>query len=116
MNDDKLLVVGPSKDLSLLNTKYLENKRNEGYTILSYGDSIKRFLELDFYPDYWTFVDPNTVLHFQEEIISGRFNSVELIVPDLYSENCRGFYNCGYTSNSLEINKQLFLISRARFL
>tara|TARA_R110000824_G_scaffold103417_4_gene245705 strand:+ start:11963 stop:12685 length:723 start_codon:yes stop_codon:yes gene_type:complete len=108
MNYSKLFVVGPSFDLKLLNFKGLEKIRNQGYKIFSYGDSIKRFFELNFDPDYWTFVDPNTVLHFQNEIRSGRFSNIELIVPDLYSFGCKNFYDCGYTSNNLEKNKNLF--------
>tara|TARA_R110002110_G_scaffold144583_2_gene333845 strand:- start:192 stop:926 length:735 start_codon:yes stop_codon:yes gene_type:complete len=107
-NCNKLFVVGPSSDLQLLSFEFLEEKRSQGYKIFSYGDSIKRFFELNFDPDYWTFVDPNTVLHFQNEIISGRFRNTELIVPDLYSLGCKNFYDCGYSSINLERNKNLF--------
>lgn len=108
MSCNKLLIVGPSSDLQFVSLEVLEEKRNKGYKILSYGDSIKRFFELNFDPDYWTFVDPTTVLHFQNEIISGKFKTIDLIVPDLYSKNCKRFYDCGYSSNSLERNKKLF--------
>ena len=108
MSCNKLLIVGPSFDLQFLSFEVLEEKRNKGYKILSYGDSVKRFFELNFDPDYWTFVDPNTVLHFQKEIRSGRFSNIQLIVPDLYSFGCKNFYDCGYTSINLEKNKNLF--------
>lgn len=108
INCDKLFVVGPSFDLQLLDLQTLQAKRSQGYKIFSYGDSIKRFFELNFEPDYWTFVDPNTVFHFQDEIKSGKFNNIELIVPDLYSDNCKNFYGCGYSSINLERNKDLF--------
>ena len=82
-NCNKLFVVGPSSDLQLLSFEFLEEKRSQGYKIFSYGDSIKRFFELNFDPDYWTFVDPNTVLHFQNEIISGRF--IKLTISRIFT-------------------------------
>ena len=58
----KILLVGPSPDLKNFDKKYLSEQKQQGYTLFSFGDSIKWFKESQDTPaDFYSLVDPNSI-------------------------------------------------------
>ena len=57
----KLLLLGPSNDLSNFSKEDIIKYKNEGFAIYSFSDSLRFFLNNNLTPDFWTFQDPNTI-------------------------------------------------------
>lgn len=85
MKMEKVLLVGPSKKLESFSLESFENYRKEGYNIISYSDSIDRLKEIDFKPDYYSFIDPATIREPNDE--DSFLNDVELLVADIFGEH-----------------------------
>lgn len=64
----KLLIVGPAIDSSF-NLSFFENKREEGYTILSFSSaSLIFFKDIGFCPDFHTFTDPHSYCYALDRV------------------------------------------------
>lgn len=95
----KILLVGPSSDLKNFDKKYLSEQKQQGYTLFSFGDSIKWFKETQDTPaDFYSFADPNT-LNNQWDILNSDFvkENTTLLVPDLYDNQLSNFYKLKYS-------------------
>ena len=86
-NSSKVLLVGPSYKIADYDLDYFENKRREGYKILSYTGSILYFREIGFAPDYFSWFDPTSVELQPWRILTddkGFFKNTDMLVADLY--------------------------------
>ena len=81
----KLLLIGPSKNLESFSLEDFENYRKEGYTTISYSDSITRLKEINFKPDYYSFYDIETIKKFPKE--DSFLNDIQLLVGDIFDES-----------------------------
>ncbi len=60
LNSSKVLVIGPCPE-TYLNKSYLDEKRSEGYSIVSFSCSSLIFLyDIGFVPDFHAFIDPQS--------------------------------------------------------
>ena len=64
MIDEKILLVGPSSDIKNFNKDYFLKAKEDKFLILSYSDSLRHFLNIKFYPDFWSFIDPFTITRY----------------------------------------------------
>lgn len=99
----KILLVGPSSDVKNFDKKYLSEQKQQGYTLFSFGDSIKWFKETQDTPaDFYSFADPNT-LNNQWDILNSDFvkENTTLLVPDLYDNQLSNFYKLKYSCSWL---------------
>ena len=99
----KILLVGPSPDLKNFDKKYLSEQKQQGYTLFSFGDSIKWFKETQDTPaDFYSFVDPNSINN-QWNILNSDFikRNTTLLVPDLYSNQLSNFFKLKYSCRRL---------------
>jgi len=105
----KILLVGPSHRVTEMDKSYFEEKRDQGFTVVSYTGSIKYLQDIGFTPDYYSFLDPLTIGSKIEKYEQDPyFNSVSLLIADLYSDDLKGFFECGYTCNKLLRRQDLF--------
>jgi len=105
---DKVLIVGPSNDIRNFNRENILKYKSEGFIIFSYSDSLKFFIENNLTPDYFTFLDPFSISHYLNKIEKKYFKNTILITPDLYSDNLKGFFDMGYTCDTLKKNHLLY--------
>tara|TARA_Y100001938_G_scaffold150550_1_gene242011 strand:+ start:4138 stop:4875 length:738 start_codon:yes stop_codon:yes gene_type:complete len=98
----KILIIGPSPDLANFNKEYILNHKSKDYTLFCYADVIKYFKKYNIEPDYFSFVDPNTIDNFYDLIKSGVCKNTSMITPDIYSNNLEGFFKANYTCNHLQ--------------
>lgn len=104
----KLLLVGPSNDLSNFSKEDIIKYKNEGFTTYSFGDSLRFFLNNNLTSDFWTFIDPNTIRFYINEIKNNELKDITLLVGDLYKNNLKGFFKLGYTCNNLKKEPQIY--------
>ncbi len=105
----KLLLVGPSAKIKEYSTDYFKKKKEDGFEVLSYTGSIYHFKKINFKPDYFSFIDPNTIasdINFFES--DSFFNNINLLIADLYREGFKDFFNKGFTCNNLKMRTELF--------
>tara|TARA_Y100000034_G_scaffold132228_2_gene194697 strand:+ start:75 stop:809 length:735 start_codon:yes stop_codon:yes gene_type:complete len=104
----KILLVGPSSRVRNFDHNYFKKKKEENYKIVSYSASIKYFKEIDFKPDYFSFLDPYTIGQDIDLYEKGRFlNDVNLLIADLYENNFQKFFSCGLTCGKLLRDRNL---------
>ena len=104
----KILLVGPSSRVRNFDHNYFKKKKEENYKIVSYSASIKYFKEINFKPDYFSFLDPYTIAVDIDSYEKDSFlNNINLLVADFYEDNFEKFYNCGLTCGRLLKNKSL---------
>jgi len=82
---NKILLVGPSKKLKSFNLEFFEDCKKEGYSIISYSDSIGRLKEIEYKPDYHCFIDPATIRGPSEE--HPFLEDVDLLVADVFGQH-----------------------------
>jgi hypothetical protein len=104
----KILIVGPSNDLYNFSKENLINYKNKGYTIFSYSDSLDFFIKNKIAPDYFSFLDPYTLSHYLDDFNTFNFKNTILLTADIYNNSLRGFFDLGYTCNSLKSNTLLY--------
>ena len=89
-NSSKVLLVGPSYKIADYDIDYFENKRREGYKILSYTGSILYFREIGFAPDYFSWIDPTSVLSQAWSVIAESgdfFKNTDMLTANLFHDN-----------------------------
>ena len=89
-NSSKVLLVGPSYKIADYDIDYFENKRREGYKILSYTGSILYFREIGFAPDYFSWFDPTSALSQAWGAITESgdfFKNTDMLTADLFKNN-----------------------------
>ena len=99
----KLLLVGPSKNLESFSLEDFENHRKEGYTIISYSDSITRLKEINFKPDYYSFYDIETIKKFPKK--DSFLNDIQLLVGDIFDDNIDKDLAFDWFKNFKEVHK-----------
>jgi len=105
----KLLLVGPSSKIKEYSTDYFKEKKEDGFEVLSYTGSIYHFKKINFKPDYFSFIDPNTIASdinlFERDSF---FNNTNLLIADLYRNGFKVFFDKGFTCNNLKMRTELF--------
>lgn len=104
---NKILLVGPSNDITNFDREYFDNKKKENYKLVSFSNSLTRFLDLDILPDYWSFIDPFSVRLYFNDIDEGKLKSVELLTLDLYDDELTKMSKVGYKLKNLDRNKDI---------
>lgn len=99
----KVLLVGPSSRIKEKDKAFFESFREQGYTIICYSGGIYHLAEIDFVPDYFSFMDPftlyyNDFFNYIEKNFSF-FKKVNLLGVDIYSNNLNTFKSYGFTSS-----------------
>jgi hypothetical protein len=102
MIDEKILLVGPSSDIKNFNKDYFLKAREDKFLIVSYSDSLGHFLNIKFYPDFWSFIDPFTIARYLKEIKQHELKNVSLLINNLYKNKFKNFYEAGFTCNALK--------------
>ena len=103
---NKLLVVGPSNDVRNFDADYFLNKKQEGYTTISFSNSLSKFLDLKIEPDIWTFFDPFTVNYYLDIFEKESFNSTSLLTLDLYDRKLTKMVEQGFPLKNISKNKR----------
>lgn len=91
-----LLVVGPGSSIEELSLEKVKDR-----AVLAFGDSTMSFFEThNIYPDYWTFIDPNTVINFIDTLSSSYKSGLKTQTRLLYSsfQGTEDFYAHGFTT------------------
>ncbi len=101
MIDEKILLVGPSSDIKNFGKDYFLKAREDKFLIVSYSDSLEHFLNIKFYPDFWSFIDPFTIARYLKEIKQHELKNVSLLINNLYENKFEKFYDVGLTCNAL---------------
>lgn len=105
----KLLLVGPSAKIKEYGIGYFKEKKEDGFEVLSYTGSIYHFKKIGFKPDYFSFIDPNTIATdidlFERDSF---FNNTNLLIADLYRNGFKDFFDKGFTCNNLKRQTELF--------
>ena len=96
MKDDssKVLLVGPSYKIADYGIDYFKNKRREGYKIVSYTGSILYFREIGFAPDYFSWIDPTSVLSQSWNAITDSgdfFKNTDMLTANLFHDNAAAY-------------------------
>ena len=102
MIDEKILLVGPSSDIKNFNKDYFLKAKEDKFLILSYSDSLRHFLNIKFYPDFWSFIDPFTITRYLKEIKEHEVKNTSLLINNLYKNKFKNFYDAGLTCNALK--------------
>ena len=108
MIDEKILLIGPSSDTKNFNKDYFLKAREDKFLILSYCDSLKHFLNIEFYPDYWSFIDPNCVSRYLKEIKKNQLKNTYLLATDMYANGFEKFYQYGLSCSKLKKKPSLY--------
>ena len=106
---EKLLLVGPSSSIAGYNAGYFEERRRDGFGILAYSGAVRHFKEIGFKPDYFSFIDPNTIsldIDFFEE--DPFLNDTDLLIGELYENGFENFYKTGFSCHGLEGKRDLY--------
>lgn len=115
----KVILLGPVLD-NHISKNFLERKRKEGFSILSFSSSSLVFLhDIGFCPDFHTFIDPQSYCHVIEQIGSDFFKKITFIGQDftthksvletnatLFNKEGAGISNFLSNSNYLNIYKK----------
>ena len=114
----KLLLVGPSRKISECELQHFEKWRAEGYKTLAYSTSLLYLAEIGFNPDYYSFLDPNTIGHcwsFLKEKTELTCNT-ELLVADMYKkDDLTKFDEYGFGITGFRVNPFFKEISTFNF-
>lgn len=102
MINEKILLVGPSSDIKNFNKDYFLKAKEDEFLIVSYSDSLRHFLNIKFYPDFWSFIDPFTITRYFKEIKQHELKSISLLINNLYENKFKNFYEAGFTCNALK--------------
>ena len=105
MKDDssKVLLVGPSYKIADYDLGYFENKRREGYKIISYTGSILYFREIGFAPDYFSWFDPTSALSQVWNAITDSgdfFKNTDMLAADLFHDQSALFKKYGMSTRT----------------
>ena len=105
MKDDssKVLLVGPSYKIADYGIDYFENKRREGYKILSYTGSILYFREIGFAPDYFSWFDPTSVVSQSWSVITESgdfFKNTDMVTSDLFYDQSTLYKKYGMSTST----------------
>lgn len=98
----KILLIGPSSDVTNFNKEYLLKHKEENYKLFCYADVLKFFVTHEVQPDYFSFIDPNTIDNQYDVIKSGFCKNTTIITPNIYHNKLSKFFNIGYTCNHLK--------------
>ena len=103
----KLLLVGPSSTIKNYGVDYLTDAVEFGYTICCYTGAIKHFQDLNFNPDYFSFIDPLTVLQGEEfQWFKSGNKNINLLYFDIYKNDLRKFFDIGFTCRRAQQEKK----------
>ena len=101
----KILLVGTTKKIKDYNLQYFQKAREQGYTIITWSGGITLFRDINFSPDYYSFLDPLSTMWYDEmqHFKNSQLNkNISLILADMYEgifvdkKNCE-YYKIGYT-------------------
>ena len=98
-----LLLVGPSKRIEDHDIDYYNQKKKEGYKVISYSGSLPYLHQIGFAPDYYCFFDPFT-LGQQYHLYKNDpeyFKTINLLIHNLYANEFKIYQRMGFTSNKL---------------
>ena len=98
---EKILLVGPSNDLATFSKENFISYKNQGYSILSYSDSLDYFIKNKIEPDYYSFIDPSTLIHYLNTFDTDFCKNTILLTADIYGNSFEKFLDLGYTCNKL---------------
>lgn len=101
----KLLIVGPGS--SVVNF----TPPTDDYIILSFAGTFDWFINNDIAPDYWTFLDPNSVISIQDKLNGSFLTKVKSKTTLIYNDfqGSGDFYKKGFsTSRGLTWNNDIF--------
>ena len=99
----KLLLVGPSDTIKNYDLDYFQTARKLGYVICCYSGAITHFRNIGFHPDYYTFIDPGTVIMFDEWEWFKNGDGIEninLLTYNLYTDDLKKFFDRGLSCNT----------------
>jgi len=99
---EKILLIGPSSDITNFNKEYLLKHKEENYKLFCYADVLNFFVTHGVQPDYFSFVDPNTLDNQYDSIKSGFCKNTTIITPNIYHNKLSKFFKIGYTCNHLQ--------------
>ena len=109
-------MVGPTRKIQDYNVDYFYTARQQEYKIITWSGGINLFRDIGFAPDYYSFLDPLSMMWYDE--ISVFKNSVinentSLILADIYDniftdEDKSEYYKLGYTCDKAK-KKSSFL-------
>lgn len=106
---EKLLLVGPSSKIEVYGADYFEEKKKDGFKILAYSGAVHHFKDIGFKPDYFSFIDPNTISHNIDFFEKDPFlNNTTLLIGDLYKDGFKDFFRLGLTCHTLKQKAYLF--------
>ena len=106
---EKLLLVGPSSKIEGYGADYFEEKKKDGFKTLAYSGAVHHFKDIGFKPDYFSFIDPNTISHKVDFFENDPFlNNTNLLMADLYKDGFKDFFRLGFTCHNLLLKKDLF--------
>ena len=113
----KLLLVGPSSDIKTFSKDFFNQKMESGYNVFCFGDSLLYLKSINIKPDFFTFIDPETIYNVKSILETDFLQDTYLLVHDLYSNECYNFNKLGYTSKHLRSGKlkQQFLKLEGKF-
>ena len=113
----KLLLVGPSSDIKTFSKDFFNQKMESGYNVFCFGDSLLYLKSINVKPDFFTFIDPETIYNVKSVLETDFLQDTYLLVHDLYSNECYNFNKLGYTSEHLRSGKlkQQFLKLEGKF-
>lgn len=110
VDTEKILLVGPSGKIRKLTKESAKEYKSKGYKIFSYTDSIFHLQDIGIKPDYFSFLDPYTIgrkIDFYEK--HDFISETDLLIPDIFSNNLKKFYDFGFTCNSFKrVYKHLY--------
>lgn len=98
-----LLLVGPSKRIEEFDLGHYNQKKEEGYEVISYSGSLPYLHKIGFAPDYYCFFDPFT-LGLQYHLYKNDpeyFKTINLLIHDLYAKDFKAYHGMGFTSKKL---------------
>ena len=105
----KILLIGPSERIREVEKDYFKKKKEEKFVTLAYTGAITYLQEIDFTPDYYSFLDPLTIGSRIESFESDPYyNEIILLSLNFYEDDLSDFFKSGLTCNKLLRQKQAF--------
>lgn len=101
----KLLLIGPGSSIAGFTPS------TDNYIILSFAGTFDWFINNDIAPDYWTFLDPNSVVSLQDKLNGTFLTKVKSKTTLIYNDfqGSYMFYKKGFsTSRGLAWNNGIF--------
>lgn len=92
LEDKKLLLLGTSADIMQFDKDFFLQKKDEGYKILCFSNSITYLNSLGMSPNYFTYIDPNTVIEIKNQVADIElFNRTTSIIPNIFDDELKIF-------------------------